>query len=192
MPTIIQTALPAITPAQVNTSSVTPAAPAGVTTARANPVSEFYEQYTDTQLLSGLNSIGYSANAIPDEQITRIDAQVRAQYIGANGATVPVQPGSVLAYILGLGGAQAAGTEAGGSDGNVYVMSNGAWLGPNFNTTQGTAGAGNALTPADFYPASGVVNYASIPTAASPASSPTVLLLIGGAALLFFTMRDRH
>lgn len=91
--------------------------------------------YTDTQLIAGLNSIQWpGTTAIPAEQIARIDSQIVAASNMASGIT----PGSVLAYVLGLGGAAANSTQATGSDGNLYQMIGAVWV---------------RLTPA--YPASG-------------------------------------
>lgn len=81
--------------------------------------------YSDAALLAGLNSIQWSGStAIPTEQIQRIDPAILATF----GATVGVNPGTVLAYMLGLGGAGSAGQTTTGSDGNIYTYtSNGAW-----------------------------------------------------------------
>jgi hypothetical protein len=81
--------------------------------------------YSDAQLLAGLNSIQWSGStAIPTEQITRIDPQILAQY----GASVGVNPGTVLAYMLGLGGSGSVGQTATGTDGNIYNFTNdGTW-----------------------------------------------------------------
>lgn len=82
-------------------------------------------QYTDAQLLSGLNSLQWSGlTNIPAEQIARVDPQILAQYSTTTGVT----PGSVLAYMLGLGGSAANETQATGSDGNLYIMTNGQWI----------------------------------------------------------------
>lgn len=82
-------------------------------------------QYTDADLLAGLNSIQWSGSTnIPTEQINRIDPQILAEY----STTTGVDPGSVLAYMLGLGGSAAANTTATGSDGNIYEMVGGMWI----------------------------------------------------------------
>lgn len=82
-------------------------------------------QYTDADLLAGLNSIPWSGlSNIPAEQIGRIDPQILASY----STTTGVDPGSVLAYMLGLGGGAANSTQATGSDGNLYVMTGGMWV----------------------------------------------------------------
>ena len=81
--------------------------------------------YSDAQLLAGLNSIQWSGStAIPTEQINRIDPAILAAY----GANVGVNPGTVLAYMLGLGGAGSPGQTTTGSDGNLYTYTNnGSW-----------------------------------------------------------------
>lgn len=81
--------------------------------------------YSDAQLLAGLNSIQWTGStAIPTEQINRIDPAILAAY----GADVGVNPGTVLAYMLGLGGAGSPGQTATGSDGNFYTFTNnGSW-----------------------------------------------------------------
>lgn len=82
-------------------------------------------EYSDAQLLAGLNSLEWSGlTNIPAEQIARIDPQILAQY----STTTGVQPASVLAYMLGLGGAAANSTQTTGSDGNLYVMTGGMWI----------------------------------------------------------------
>jgi hypothetical protein len=75
-------------------------------------------EYSDAQLIGAFNSIPWSGlTNIPAEQIARIDPQILTQY----ASTVGVNPGTVLAYMLGLGGAAAAGTTTTGSDGNLYT-----------------------------------------------------------------------
>jgi hypothetical protein len=107
---------------------VSPPAPAPVT-ANCAPgwsvdASGVCTQYTDVDLVAGLNSIPWSgATNIPAEQIARIDPQILAEY----STTTGVDPGSVLAYMLGLGGSAANDTIATGSDGNIYEMLNGMW-----------------------------------------------------------------
>ncbi|HWF11616.1 MAG TPA: hypothetical protein VG297_24280, partial [Bryobacteraceae bacterium] len=61
---------------------------------------------------------------IPAEQITRVDPQIIATYAGTKGVT----PGSVLAYILGLGDNPQNGQTATGTDGNIYVATNGVFV----------------------------------------------------------------
>ncbi len=84
--------------------------------------------YSDAELLTGLNSIQWSGStAIPTEQINRIDPTVLANFASYIGPGV--NPGTVLAYMLGLGAsAPAAGTTATGSDGNIYTFENGVWV----------------------------------------------------------------
>ena len=82
-------------------------------------------QYSDAQLVAGLNSLMWSGtNNIPAEQIARIDPQILAQYSNTYGVT----PGSVLAYMLGLGGAAQDNTQTTGTDGNLYEMVQGQWV----------------------------------------------------------------
>ena len=81
--------------------------------------------YSDQALLIGLNSIHWTGlNDIPAEQINRVDPQILAMYSQTTGVT----PGSVLAYMLGLGGGATEGTKETGSDGNIYVMTNGVYV----------------------------------------------------------------
>jgi hypothetical protein len=108
---------------------VSPPAPAPITTQCAPgytaDASGLCTQYTDAALLAGLNTIQYSGSTnIPAEQIKRIDPQILAEYSSTTGVT----PGSVLAFMLGLGGSAANSTQATGSDGNLYVMTGGAWI----------------------------------------------------------------
>lgn len=98
-------------------------------------------RYADAQLLSNLNSIQWTGSQdIPTEQINRIDPAILSQY----AAEVNVNPGTVLAYMLGLGGAAAPGTFLTGSDGNKYQFLGNAWV----RQTAGLSGLG--LMPANF------------------------------------------
>jgi hypothetical protein len=82
-------------------------------------------EYSDAALLAGLNSIQWNGTqAIPTEQINRIDPQILAQY----GTQTGITPGSVLAYMIGLGGNAPNGTVTTGSDGNIYTFTSGMWL----------------------------------------------------------------
>lgn len=80
-------------------------------------------RYPDAVLLANLNTLPWSGLAdIPAEQINRIDPQILGQY----SATVGVNGGTVLAYLLGLGTGQAAdGTMMNGSDGYAYKLQGG-------------------------------------------------------------------
>jgi hypothetical protein len=81
--------------------------------------------YTDAQLIAGLNTIQWPGlTAIPAEQIARIDPQI----VAASNMATGITPGSVLAYVLGLGGAAANNVQATGSDGNLYTMTGGMWV----------------------------------------------------------------
>lgn len=92
--------------------------------------------YNDAQLLAGLNSIQWTGStAVPTEQITRVDPQILAQY----GSTTGVNPGTVLAYMLGLGAGSSNGTTETGSDGNLYTMTNGVYI-RRSSTLQGIRG----------------------------------------------------
>ena len=74
-------------------------------------------EYPDAYLLANLNTILWSGSAnIPTEQINRIDPQILAMY----STTTGVNAGTVLAYMLGLGGPAPDGTIMQGSDGNAY------------------------------------------------------------------------
>jgi hypothetical protein len=93
--------------------------------------------YSDAELLAGLNSIQWSGlTAIPAEQIQRIDPQILAEYASTTG----VNPGTVLAYMLGLGESAAAGQKATGTDGNLYTFTNGVWLRPASGALSGIPG----------------------------------------------------
>jgi hypothetical protein len=93
--------------------------------------------YSDAQLLAGLNSIQWSGlTAIPAEQIKRIDPQILAEYASTTG----VNPGTVLAYMLGLGGAGRPGQKTTGSDGNLYTYTNGVWIRPAAGALSGVPG----------------------------------------------------
>lgn len=81
-------------------------------------------EYPDQVLLDGFNSLPWTGlSDIPAEQITRIDPAVLTRY----GATKTIVPGTVLAYILGLGGAAPEGTQLTGSDGHPYQMTSGVY-----------------------------------------------------------------
>jgi len=84
--------------------------------------------YSDSELLAGLNSIPWTGStAIPTEQINRIDPLVLANFASEIGPGVV--PGTVLAYMLGLGAnTPAAGATSTGSDGNLYTFTNGVWI----------------------------------------------------------------
>jgi hypothetical protein len=94
--------------------------------------------YSDAELLAGLNSIQWAGlTAIPAEQIQRIDPQVLAEYASTTG----VNPGTVLAYMLGLGSSGTAGQTRTATDGNLYTFTNGVWLRPASGRLAGTPGA---------------------------------------------------
>ncbi len=87
-------------------------------------------RYPDAVLLATLNSTLWTGTQdIPAEQINRIDPQILGMY----STTTGVNAGTVLAYMLGLGGAAGNGTMMPGSDGNIYQMLNGTYY------RQGTA-----------------------------------------------------
>lgn len=74
-------------------------------------------RYPDAVLLANLNTTPWTGvQDIPSEQIARIDPQILAMY----STTTGVIGGTVLAYMLGLGGATADGTIVNGSDGFAY------------------------------------------------------------------------
>jgi hypothetical protein len=82
-------------------------------------------QYTDQQLLAQINSIPWTGtNAIPAEQLQRIDPAILSTYTQYVG----IVPGSVLAYMLGLGGSASNGTTLQGSDGYTYTAQNGVFV----------------------------------------------------------------
>jgi len=102
---------PATTPPPVNCASGFTQDAAGICT-----------QYPDSYLLANLNTIPWSNTAdVPTEQLSRIDPQVAGIYT----ATTGVNAGTVLAYILGLGGTQPDGTIMNGTDGNAYKSQSG-------------------------------------------------------------------
>lgn len=87
-------------------------------------------RYPDAVLLAQINSLPYNATDYPAEQINRIEPQLLSMYLTITG----VNSGSVLAYILGLGGTNPAdGTIVQGSDGNAYKALGGVYY------RQGTA-----------------------------------------------------
>lgn len=74
-------------------------------------------RYPDSVLLANLNTIPYSgAGDVPAEQINRIDPQILGMYSSTTG----VNGGTVLAFMLGLGGSAPDGTMRQGSDGYIY------------------------------------------------------------------------
>ncbi len=74
-------------------------------------------RYPDAVLLASLNTIPWTGlQDIPAEQINRIDPQILAMY----SATTGVTGGTVLAYMLGVGGSAPDGTIRNGSDGYAY------------------------------------------------------------------------
>ena len=82
-------------------------------------------KYSDAQLLNQLNLIHWTGlQDIPQEQIARIDPQILSQY----GATTTVNPGTALAFLLGVGGASAEGNKIAASDGHTYQMTSGVYL----------------------------------------------------------------
>jgi hypothetical protein len=96
-------------------------------------------QYTDSQLIAGFNTIMWTGPAnIPAEQIARIDPAILAAYTSVTAIT----PGSVLAYMLGLGGPAPDGTTQHASDGNNYLMQNGMYVREATATTTALAGLG--------------------------------------------------
>jgi hypothetical protein len=98
--------------------------------------------YPDAVLLASLNTIQYSGSTnIPAEQLQRIDPQILTMY----STTTGVNGGSVLAYMLGLGGVAADGTIMNGSDGNAYKSLGGVFYsqGP---SSLSTGGATTAVT----------------------------------------------
>lgn len=98
-------------------------------------------RYADAQLLANLNSIQWTGPGdVPTEQINRIDPLILSRYASETN----VNPGTVLAYMLGLGGPSIAGTFRTGSDGNKYQYSGSAWI----RSTAGLSGAGRM--PANF------------------------------------------
>lgn len=91
-------------------------------------------RYPDAVLLAQLNTLPWTGTSdIPVEQINRIDPQILQMY----STTTGVNAGTVLAYMLGLGGAAADGTIMHGSDGNAYKSLNGVYYqqGPSTGST---------------------------------------------------------
>jgi hypothetical protein len=113
-------------PAQAVAAAVAATATTGQAIASASTytvdAAGFSTEYTDAQLLDGLNTLAWAGLAnIPAEQIARIDPAILSRY----AATTSIQPGSVLAYLLGVGGLAPQGTTMQGTDGHSYQMSNG-------------------------------------------------------------------
>lgn len=91
-------------------------------------------RYPDSVLLAQLNTIPWTGSTdIPTEQIDRIDPQILTMY----STTTGVNGGTVLAYMLGLGGVAADGTIMNGSDGNAYKSLGGVFYqqGPSTGST---------------------------------------------------------
>jgi hypothetical protein len=133
-------------------------------------------QYTDQMLLADINSIPWSGSGnIPAEQISRIDPQILSSYTQYPGIT----PGTVLAYILGLGtGSVANGTIMNGSDGNAYQLINGVFVrqGTSTQQTQATIPAPIAAAVAASASATAAANannLLAIPPAPPPAPATT-------------------
>jgi len=140
-------------------------------------------QYSDAALLAGLNSLQWTGAAnIPIEQINRIDPQILAQY----SATVGVTPGSVLAYMLGLGGAAAYNTQTTGTDGNLYVFESSAipgvmqWIRQTKGTLSGIRGSRLGAIAAALPVTNAILERASYDpeTAAILGSDPRGLLTV--------------
>lgn len=91
-------------------------------------------KYADQLLLSQMNAIPWTGSVdIPDEQIARIDPQILASYKSYPGIT----PGSLLAYMLGLGTTPPLpNTIANGSDGSAYQFISGVWVRQGTSTNQ--------------------------------------------------------
>ncbi len=89
------------------------------------------DYYTDEQIKNMANGIVYDPVKISDAQLLRVQS----------GITVPdrVFPGTVLAYMLGLGDAKTQATQATrvGTDGKTYQYSSGWWVVQPGTTTQG-------------------------------------------------------
>ena len=76
-----------------------------------------HHRYKDNDLVARINAIHWTGlNDIPDEQLKRIDGKVRIGYTKLG----PVLPGSVLAYMLGLGDRTIPGEIQFGNDGLKY------------------------------------------------------------------------
>lgn len=79
-------------------------------------------KYTDEYILNNLNSLIYTSNEdISNTQLERVRGLI---------SSLPnsVNPGTVLAFMLGLGNEnQINGFEQNGSDGKTYVFNNGVW-----------------------------------------------------------------
>ena len=99
-------------------------------------------KYTDAQLVAGINTITYTGSSdIPDDQLIRVGPQVASN-------TGPVTPGTVLAYILGLGAdTPAVGTTRDTSSQNIYKFDGTNWVkqGSSTSSTNNPTIANNPL-----------------------------------------------
>lgn len=145
------------------------------------------DKYTDSQLISGSNSIKYTGPPdITDAQLQRVGAQIAA------AEPTAINPGTVLAYMLGLGVvAPTAGQHAVGSDGRLYTGSGGIWV---YNPTgAGGSGAssgsnnsgGDSSGNGDSQNSSGDKSSDS----STESNSNTTLLLAAAAAAAFFLFK---
>ncbi len=136
--------------------------------------------YSDTILLSQINSIQYTGSeAIPAEQIQRIDPQILASYASYPGIT----PGSVLAYILGLGDTAANGAIVNGTDGNAYQMINGVFVrqGTSTNSTNPATPTAQGALPATNT-AQAVQQAAAATAPVNPAAAIAAAAVAGAAS----------
>lgn len=149
-------------------------------------------KYTDSQLINGAAVIGYDPATISGAQLTRIQPSIKL------GSGMIIVPGSVLAYMLGLGGQEAAGTIATGTDSRQYQMQNGSWKNPPCGsgstwTDDGVSGLGwySGLGSCSALQAgSGGGTNSGGSTSQVVASSVSPVVVIGGiAALAFFLFK---
>ena len=133
-------------------------------------------QYPDSTLVAGANSIVWSGTtAIPAEQVARIDSQILNKYMGSGGAAVPVNPGTLLAYMLGLGGSGSQGQTSSGSDGNTYTYSGGQWLSPALLP----AAVAAATSPSTSSSAAAAAASSSSSSSSSTATAPSTMVTAG-------------
>ncbi len=121
--------------------------------------------YSDAQLIAGVNDILWDGS-ISAAQLDRVHVPVDLNYL----TYAVIKPGSVLAYMLGLGSGGDVGAITQGSDGKRYQRSANGWMHYDNAPTQ--------TLPSQTQPSTSVT--------ADPTSDNMPLILAGGAALLYF------
>lgn len=133
-------------------------------------------RYPDAVLLAQLNTIAWTGTQdIPIEQINRIDPQILAMY----STTTGVNAGTVLAYMLGLGGTAPDGTMRPGSDGNIYKSLGGVFYRQGTATSNTVSGLGRLRSVANI-------------AAALPITPATLIMASADPAIAAITGRDQR